>query len=203
MPQQWPELLQWQHQILKPLNHKGTLAANIYQILTRCQAQFKKFTCGVSHVEFLLRLSGLRIRLVSMRMWVQSLAPLSGLGIWHCCKLQYSWRCGLDPVLLWLWCRLGSFSFYLTPSLGTSYAAGAVLKRKKKKNHLCICWQLYEAGTTIIPLYRWRNWRKKLKNKFTQPERDRAKDLNPEGPLGVHVCDPYLGICWKCQISNF
>ena len=28
-----------------------------------------------------------QIQLVSMRLWVQSLASLSGLGIWHCCEL--------------------------------------------------------------------------------------------------------------------
>ena len=53
--------------------------------------------------EFLLWLSGLGTQLVSMRMWVPSLASLSGFiscGIGH--------RCGLDPVLLWLWCRLAA-----------------------------------------------------------------------------------------------
>ena len=37
--------------------------------------------------EFLLWLSGLRIRLVSMRMRVRSLALLSGLRVWHCHEL--------------------------------------------------------------------------------------------------------------------
>ena len=37
-----------------------------------------------------------QIRLASVRMWVQSLVLLSGLGIW---------RCGSDPMLLWLWHR--------------------------------------------------------------------------------------------------
>ena len=42
----------------------------------------------------LLWLSRLRTRLVSMRMWVQSLALLSGLRIQHCLKLQ----CRLQAV---------------------------------------------------------------------------------------------------------
>ena len=41
--------------------------------------------------EFLLGLSRLRIQLISIKMQVQFLALLSGVRIWHCCKL---------------WCRL-------------------------------------------------------------------------------------------------
>ena len=41
--------------------------------------------------------------LVSMRMWVQSLALLSGSGIQHCSELWLGCRCGSDLVLLWLW----------------------------------------------------------------------------------------------------
>ena len=37
--------------------------------------------------EFLLQLSGLRTQLAYMRIWVRSLTSLSGLRIWHCCKL--------------------------------------------------------------------------------------------------------------------
>ena len=33
-------------------------------------------------------LGELKSDIVSRRMWVQSLALLSGLRIWHCCKLQ-------------------------------------------------------------------------------------------------------------------
>ena len=40
-----------------------------------------KLIPGHSH----LWLSGLRTRLVSMKMWVQSLISLSGLRIWRCC----------------------------------------------------------------------------------------------------------------------
>ena len=55
---------------------------------------------------FLLWLSRLRTRLISVRTQVQSLASLSGLRIQHCDKpWQGSHRCGSDPVLLWLWPR--------------------------------------------------------------------------------------------------
>ena len=39
--------------------------------------------------EFLLWLSWLRTRLVAIRLWVQSLAPVSELKIWHCRELWY------------------------------------------------------------------------------------------------------------------
>ena len=42
--------------------------------------------------EFPLRLSRLRTRLVSMRMWVRPLALLSGLRIQCCCELQHRLR---------------------------------------------------------------------------------------------------------------
>ena len=43
-------------------------------------------------------------QLVSMRIQVQSLASLSGLSIAVSCGVGR--RQGLDPKLLWLWCRL-------------------------------------------------------------------------------------------------
>ena len=53
----------------------------------------------------------LQTQRVSLRVWVQSQASLSGLRIRCCCELWHgSWscRCGLDPTLLWLWCRLAA-----------------------------------------------------------------------------------------------
>ena len=40
-----------------------------------------------------------------MRMWVQSLASLIGLGSGIAMSYGVGHRCGLDLVLLWLWCR--------------------------------------------------------------------------------------------------
>ena len=67
------------------------------------------------------------VPLVSMRMWVQSLASLS---VAMCCGVGH--RCCWDPALLWLWHRLAAAADS-TPSLGTPNAKGVALKRKKKR----------------------------------------------------------------------
>ena len=51
-----------------------------------------------------------------------------------------SLRPGLDQALLWLWCCVaGGYSSDSTPSLGTSYAAGAALNRQKQKPWSSCC----------------------------------------------------------------
>ena len=65
-----------------------------------------------------------------MRLQVQSLASLSGLGIWHCrelwCRLQTWLGSGVAVA--------GSCSSNLTPGLGTSMCHGRGPKKKKKKS---------------------------------------------------------------------
>ena len=45
-------------------------------------------------------------------------------------------RRGSDPVLLWLRCRLGATSLIQPLAWELPYAAGAAVKRPKKKNEL-------------------------------------------------------------------
>ena len=66
-----------------------------------------------------------------MRIWVRSLASLSGLRIWHCCGAGH--RRGSDPVLLWLWHRSAASALIQPLAQELPYAAGAALKSKKKK----------------------------------------------------------------------
>ena len=47
-----------------------------------------------------------QIRVGTASWRVRSLTSLSGLRIQHCYGLWC--RCGLDPALLWLWCRLAA-----------------------------------------------------------------------------------------------
>jgi len=42
-------------------------------------------------------------------------------------------RRGLDPVLLWLWCRLAAAALIGPIVWELPYASGAALKRKKKR----------------------------------------------------------------------
>jgi len=75
-----------------------------------------------------LWLDGLRTRLVTMKMWVRSLASLNALRTWHCCELGCRSQTGLRFGLLWLWCRQTARAPIRLP-----YAIGVVLKKKKKR----------------------------------------------------------------------
>ena len=45
-------------------------------------------------------------------------------------------RCGSDPVLLWLWCRLATVAPIQPLAWDHSYGAGEILKNNKKKTHM-------------------------------------------------------------------
>ena len=47
-----------------------------------------------------------------------------------CCGAGH--RCGLDPELLWLWCRPAAAALIQPLAWKLPYAAGAALKKKKK-----------------------------------------------------------------------
>ena len=72
------------------------------------------------------------IRVVTMRFPVQSLASLSGLRIGVAVSYGVGCRYGLDPVLLWLWCRLAAVYLIRPLDWAPPYATGMALKRKKK-----------------------------------------------------------------------
>ena len=69
-----------------------------------------------------------------MRIWVQSLASLSGLRTRCCHKLcgAGSRRATLDSVLLWLWCRLEATAQIQPLARELPYAAGVALGGKKR-----------------------------------------------------------------------
>ena len=75
-----------------------------------------------------------RIPLGTMKLWVQSLAFLSGLRIWHCCELwcrsQTRWLVSCISVAV---VQANSCSSYLTPSLGTSICHECGPKKQKQK----------------------------------------------------------------------
>ena len=75
-----------------------------------------------------------------MRLWVLSLASLSGLRIWHFYDCGVGRRHGLDPKLLWLWCRLAVVAPIRPLAWESPYATGTALKSKptnKQKPFKC------------------------------------------------------------------
>ena len=68
--------------------------------------------------------------IVSVRMWVLSLASLSGLRISIAESCGTGHRCGSDLVLLWLWCRLAAAALIRLLAGELPYAEGAALKRR-------------------------------------------------------------------------
>jgi len=75
-------------------------------------------------------------------MWVQSLALLSGLRIWHCGELQHKLQTHLrSGVAVAVACAC-SYSSNWTPCLGTSICCRYGPKKKKKerkKKHTVYC----------------------------------------------------------------
>ena len=68
-----------------------------------------------------------------MRLRVQSLASLSGLGIRVSCGVGH--KHGSDPALLWLWCRLAATAPIRPLAWEPPYAAGAALEKDKKEKN--------------------------------------------------------------------
>ena len=68
-----------------------------------------------------------------MRLQVRSLALLSGLRIRVAVSCGAGHRLGLDPVLLWLWCRPAATALIGPLAWEPPYVAGAALKKTKNK----------------------------------------------------------------------
>ena len=81
-----------------------------------------------------------RIQLVSMRMWVRSLASFSGSSIAFSCGVCRS--CGVghasDPALLWLWHMLAAAAPIRRLAWELPHALGSALKKQKKKKRYSI-----------------------------------------------------------------
>ena len=103
--------------------------------LTRSDVHAQDQTQKVQGQVFPLRLSRLWTQLISMRVWVRSLASLSvkdpmlpvGCGVGH--------RGGSDPMVLWLWCRPAAAALIQPLAWELSYATysrGPKKQRKKK-----------------------------------------------------------------------
>ena len=69
-----------------------------------------------------------------MRMWIWSLAFLSGLSIWHCLELWC--RSQMQLRLLWLWYRPAAVARIWPLTWELPYASGASLKKQKVKKKM-------------------------------------------------------------------
>ena len=75
-----------------------------------------------------------KIQLVSMRMWIPSLASFSGLGIWCCCEMRCKSQTQLGSQVSVAVVKAGSCSSNLSPSLGTSRSYGCGPLNNNNKN---------------------------------------------------------------------
>ena len=81
-----------------------------------------------------------------MRTWVRSLSSLSGLSAMRCGVLR---RHGLDPKLLWLWCRPSAAALIQSLAWELPYAKGLALKKKRKKRLELCTGRLSENGLSV------------------------------------------------------
>jgi len=103
--------------------------------------QFKKANLGVRVVaQRIKNLTSIHDDVGSisgLAQWVKDPALLWAAALGH--------RQGLDPVLLWLWCRLAAAAPIQPPAWEFPYATGVALKRTKeqKKNKLYFIYCFY------------------------------------------------------------
>ena len=74
-----------------------------------------------------------------MRLQVQTLALLGGLGIQCCRELWVGCRCDSDPELLWLWHRPVATALIRLLAWEPPYATGAALEKTKKNQKTTFC----------------------------------------------------------------
>ena len=78
-----------------------------------------------------------------MRMWVQSLASLSGLRIQLCCELWCKSQTCLGCILLWPWCRLADAAPIRPLTWEPPYAVDVALRSERKKKYARTAMQVF------------------------------------------------------------
>ena len=107
-----------------------------------------KIMASISSLEY-VELIGWRARLMSMRMWVRSLASLT---------CSTGCRCGSDLALLGLWCRLAAVAPIWLLGQELTYAAGVALKKKKKKKEIFLFYSMrFPVNFTMIFFFYCKN----------------------------------------------
>ena len=95
-----------------------------------------------------------------MRLWVRSLALLSGLRIRCCHEPWYrSQTWGSDPVLLWLWLKPAAVALIRRLAWEPPYASGTALeKTKRQKKKSLFFFFLFRATPTVYGRSWARGW---------------------------------------------
>ena len=123
--QTWSDIM-WGH--IKSLNY-GCSSEDEQMIPHRCQGcrvvglstykGEKRESCSIPVVA--------QTQPVSMRMWVQSLTSRMGLRIQVAVSCGIGHRHSLDPMLLWLWCRVAAATLIQPLAWEPPYAASVAL----------------------------------------------------------------------------
>ena len=114
---------QWQFQT------KTKNEGNLTILVSNFHLTLKNNKCGVPIV-----VQQKWIWLGTTRLWVRSLALLSGLRICHCAvSCGVDRRRNSDPAFLWLWCRPAAVAPTGSLALEPPYAMGLALKSKINK----------------------------------------------------------------------
>ena len=103
--------------------------------------------------EFLLWLRGLRNLLVPMRMWIWSLALISGLRIQCSSKLQWGSQTQLDLALLWHKQAAAALIWLIAWEL--PYAARMAFLKKKENGPLQCEYFYLEGGIYLLVALLW------------------------------------------------
>ena len=137
--------------ILASSFYVSILSSEFSQRIIQSSSQYKHIK-NPSAEEFLLWLSSLRIRQVFMRVPVQSLALLSGLGIqrghklWCRSQMQLRFHIAVDVC--------GSCCSNWTPSLGTCICCKYSPKKRKRKRNLSVqffSWLHPSLQSSVLP----------------------------------------------------
>ena len=86
-PQQWPKLLQWQHQVLNPLSHKGAPGMNFTSSLVSEGTKLiwnsaKSWTGSQTWISALILLPNSHMTLAEFGFFQSNALPLSYFGCW-------------------------------------------------------------------------------------------------------------------------
>ena len=173
-------------QTKRPVSNSWQGKFNFLVFLVECvECLLKKRSPG----EFLLWLSRLQTRIVSMRFdpWPCSVSEGSGVAV----SYSVGCRCGSDAVMLWMWCQLAATALIQPLAWELPYAVGMALKSKKKKKKRRIGLLVTLTGNQFASwVYKCVVW-----------AADSCSELRQTGGHGGEGC--FCRYSRRCSLSSF